>query len=67
MKTLFKSLLVLFLHFFTSCQPKEKMDIWKVYLLGGQSNMDGYGHNSELPDSLNEKIENSMIFDGLPE
>lgn len=27
--------------------------------------MDGYGHNSELPDSLNEKIENSMIFDGL--
>ena len=26
--------------------------------------MDGFGYNSELPDSLNGIIENAMIFDG---
>ena len=26
--------------------------------------MDGFGYNSELPDSLNGIIENTMIFDG---
>ena len=26
--------------------------------------MDGYGYNSELPDSLNKEIKNVMIFDG---
>lgn len=32
--------------------------------MGGQSNMDGYGFNSELPESLNTTFENVMIFDG---
>ena len=48
---------------FYSCDNQEK-DIWYVYYCGGQSNMDGYGHNFELPDSLNQIIENAMIFDG---
>ena len=26
--------------------------------------MDGYGHNSQLPDSLKKRIPNSMIFNG---
>ena len=32
--------------------------------MGGQSNMDGYGFNAELPDSLNITFNNVMIFDG---
>ena len=39
-------------------------DKWHVYYLGGQSNMDGYGYNSELPDSLRAEFKDVMIFDG---
>ena len=49
---------------FFSCNSSNQVDIWKVYYLGGQSNMDGYGHNSKLPDSLRKKIPNAMIFNG---
>ena len=54
-----------FLFFFLTCSNSKEIDTWKVYYLGGQSNMDGYGYNSKLPDSLNIEIENAMIFDGL--
>ena len=47
-----------------SCNSSNQVDTWKVYYLGGQSNMDGYGHNSKLPDSLRKKIANAMIFNG---
>jgi len=47
-----------------SCQPIKEVDTWKVYYFGGQSNMDGYGQNSKLPDSLKKVILNSMIFNG---
>ena len=47
-----------------SCNSSNQVDTWKVYYLGGQSNMDGYGHNSKLPDSLRKKIPNAMIFNG---
>jgi len=50
--------------FFISCSSNEEVDIWKVYYFGGQSNMDGFGYNSELPDSMNTVIGNAMIFDG---
>ena len=49
---------------FISCNSSNQVDIWKVYYLGGQSNMDGYGHNSKLPDSLKKTIPNAMIFNG---
>jgi len=42
----------------------QETDTIKVYYLGGQSNMDGYGYNSELPDSLNKTFENVWIFHG---
>ena len=41
--------------YFNSCQSFDvfsKKDQWYVYFLGGQSNMDGYGYNSKLPDSF---------------
>ena len=49
---------------FLTCLHYKEVDKWKVYYLGGQSNMDGYGYNLKLPDSLNIEIKNTMIFDG---
>lgn len=37
---------------------------YKVYFLGGQSNMDGYGYVRDLPSDLNNPIEDVMIFHG---
>ena len=47
-----------------TCNSSKELDIWKVYYFGGQSNMDGYGFNDQLPDSLKKRIPNSMIFNG---
>ena len=37
---------------------------YKVYYLGGQSNMDGYGFNSELPKGAVREKQRAMIFTG---
>jgi hypothetical protein len=37
---------------------------YRLYFLGGQSNMDGFGLNSELPADLAESPHNVMIFHG---
>jgi len=47
------------------CQQIEK-DTIKVFYLGGQSNMDGYGYNSDLPDSLKTEFKNVWIYHGNP-
>ena len=39
-------------------------DTIKVYFLGGQSNMQGYGFNKDLPLDLNRKFKNAYIFQG---
>jgi len=36
----------------------------RLYYLGGQSNMDGYGYNNDLPESLNQEFESVWIFHG---
>ena len=63
-----KNIIFLFFTIFIiSCGSSDifqKTDVWKVYYLGGQSNMDGYGFNSELPESLSTTFSNVMIFDG---
>jgi len=38
---------------------------YDVYFLGGQSNMDGYGYNSELPADLLGEFPAIRIFNGL--
>jgi hypothetical protein len=38
--------------------------IYKVFYLGGQSNMDGYGFVDELPDSLADAFPDVQIFHG---
>lgn len=37
---------------------------YKLYYLGGQSNMDGYGFNAELPAGIDRKLAGVMIFHG---
>jgi len=59
-----RTLVLSFVTIIISCNSSINLDTWKVYYLGGQSNMDGYGHNSQLPDSLKKRIPNSMIFNG---
>jgi hypothetical protein len=39
---------------------------YHVYYLGGQSNMDGFGYNSELPADLNQPMTGVPIFHGNP-
>ena len=40
--------------------------VYHLYYLGGQSNMDGYGFNKDLPESLKTPMKNVMIFHGNP-
>ena len=42
----------------------EEGTTYKVYFLGGQSNMDGYGFNKDLPDELGGAVEDVRIFTG---
>lgn len=37
---------------------------YKLYFLGGQSNMVGYGYVAELPANLNHGVDRVMIFEG---
>lgn len=46
-------------------QEKAK-DTIKVFYLGGQSNMEGFGYNAELPENLNQEFKNVWIFHGNP-
>ncbi|MBD0835107.1 sialate O-acetylesterase [Aestuariibaculum suncheonense] len=45
------------------CQQIKK-DTIKVFYLAGQSNMEGYGYNSDLPKSLKQPFKNVYIFHG---
>lgn len=47
------------------CQQTEKDSI-RLFYLGGQSNMDGFGKNAELPDSILSNLNNVWIFHGNP-
>jgi hypothetical protein len=40
--------------------------VYKLYFLGGQSNMVGHGRVSELPDSLGGQVSGVMIYHGNP-
>jgi hypothetical protein len=55
-------LIVLIMPFFILAQPKK--DTIRVFYLGGQSNMEGFGFVKNLPDSLNKKNKNVFIYHG---
>jgi len=48
----------------TTFAGRSEAKLYKLYYLGGQSNMDGHGRLSELPAELNAKVEGVMIFHG---
>lgn len=43
--------------------PAEAKE-YKLYYLGGQSNMDGYGYVEELPAEINQNVADVLIFHG---
>ncbi len=47
-----------------SFAQKSKKDTIKVFLLAGQSNMDGYGYVKELPKNLSKTQKDIWIFHG---
>lgn len=59
------SFIALLLPLIGICQPTERDSI-RVFYLGGQSNMDGFGKNAELPDSITSSLDNVWIFHGNP-
>ena len=61
--TLTLLLIIAFSLSFSFCQENNYNKI-RLFYLGGQSNMDGYGYNRDLPDSLNQTYKNVWIFHG---
>nr|WP_315158082.1 sialate O-acetylesterase [uncultured Flavobacterium sp.] len=45
---------------------QTKKDTIRVYYLGGQSNMEGFGYVKELPEALRKKSKNALIYQGNP-
>jgi Carbohydrate esterase, sialic acid-specific acetylesterase len=64
MKRLFLSLLLFSTLLVVGCTQEPAETVYRLYYLGGQSNMDGYGYVSELPDSLQSPVEGVLIFHG---
>ena len=44
----------------------QQKEIIRVFYLGGQSNMEGYGFNKDLPKDLNKPFKNVFIYEGNP-
>lgn len=65
MKTIFIVTLALIYSTSISAQNSDS-DTVRVYYLGGQSNMDGFGYNKDLPESLKQKNDDVWIFHGNP-
>ena len=65
MKRTVLTFITLLLPFIGICQQTERDSI-RVFFLGGQSNMSGFGKNAELPDSITSNLDNVWIFQGNP-
>lgn len=59
-------LLILLLLPTLASSQQEGKDTMRLFYLGGQSNMDGFGENFELPNSLKTEFKNVWIFHGNP-
>ena len=49
---------------FFSSNTGGEANVYRLYFLGGQSNMVGYGYTEELPEELKNQIDRVMIFEG---
>ncbi len=57
----FSQLLIIFI---LGYGQNSSTDTIRLFYLGGQSNMDGYGYNTDLPKSLDKTFDNIWIFQG---
>lgn len=62
----YRIFLVIFLIPFFSFSQKIERDSIRLFYLGGQSNMDGFGQNKKLPKNLKSTFKNVWIFHGNP-
>lgn len=51
---------------FSIFAQKQDGDNYRVYFLGGQSNMEGFGYNKDLPQDLAQPFKDVYIFHGNP-
>ncbi|MEO9510704.1 MAG: sialate O-acetylesterase [Flavobacteriaceae bacterium] len=51
---------------FTSLYSQKNGNPIRLFYLGGQSNMTGFGYNKDLPGDLEKPLENVYIFQGNP-
>lgn len=62
------SIFLTLLYFFSMPNTAQDLDenSYRLFYLGVQSNMDGYGFNSELPDTLTTGFDDVWIYHGNP-
>jgi hypothetical protein len=60
-KLLIAILVILCCFTISGCNNKK---VYKMYYLGGQSNMDGFGYVKDLPADLNRPVDGVFIFHG---
>ena len=67
-KLQFLIVVMMFMPQFQTVSQAQKLssDTVRVFYLGGQSNMDGYGYNKDLSKDLQKKNEEVWIFHGNP-
>lgn len=58
------TLIIPFIFPLLSFSQQIEKDTIKVFYLAGQSNMEGYGYNTDLPKTLKQPIKNVYIFHG---
>ncbi|NMH26838.1 sialate O-acetylesterase [Flavobacterium silvaticum] len=63
-RILLKHLSIIALLSFYLTTNAQKGDTFRVFLLGGQSNMEGFGYNKDLPSDLKVNMKDVYIFDG---
>lgn len=63
-KRIWTSVIQLALIVLGGCATVDRTGQYKLYYLGGQSNMEGYGHVEDLADELREPVADVMIFTG---
>lgn len=63
MKRIFPAVVAVSIIIICGCRS-TKPDEYKLYYLGGQSNMDGYGYVSDLTKELKKPMEDVYIFQG---
>ena len=57
---------IVFVFFLPRVNAQAKAENIRLFFLGGQSNMTGFGFNKDLPNNLKKPLKNVFIFQGNP-